>query len=120
MGEDRERDYNKVSPGMTQQMKEELRAFRIDPKEDVVLLQHRLELLVEKCRQKNHLPTDEDISMTLLDALDDSYESLRSTSGIHTSFDSVDLHANRRQEAEIEEVGWSCARCNSLCESREG
>ena len=33
-----ERDYNKFSPGITQEIKEELRAFRIDPKEDVVLL----------------------------------------------------------------------------------
>ena len=84
-----ERDFNKVSPGITHQMKEELRAFHIDPNEDAVLVQHRLELLVDKCRQKKYFPTDEDVSMTLLDALDESYESLRNTYWVTSPLPSI-------------------------------
>ena len=85
-----ERDYNKVSAGATQQVKQELRDFSVDPKEDSVKIQHRLELLVGKCRQKKYFPDDEDVAMVMLDALDDSCEALRNTYWASSPLPSID------------------------------
>ena len=93
-------DFNMKSDGISQMMKKDFPMFNVDGGESVLQIKHRFEYELEKCRSNGIVLEAAEISITQLDALDETYDAMKESYWNHEPLQSMDWIWARMTEKE--------------------
>ena len=83
-------DFNMKSAGITQMMKKDFLMFNVDGGESVLQIKYRFEYELEKCRSNGIGLEAAKLAITLLDALDGTYDAMKESYWNHEPLQSMD------------------------------